>query len=139
MQIDTITKPLTITLNNQRAIKYVCQGPPLNEHLESGDVVIEGELATLLYRAVTGHEYNEHPDEADESRAIGARWTLVTTQSNTDAQLALIQFGHVIRPWLGWTKWDSNGHPILDAEEYKLEIPLDIPKNSPTPMRMVVV
>lgn len=139
MKINKVQRPLTITLNSKNEIKYACQGPPLNEHLEPGDTVVNGEIAELLYLSIAGHTFEEHPDEADKSRAIGARWRLCSFETARVAHMALIQFGHRIKPWFGSTPIDSDGHPVVNAEQHDLEIPLDIPVTAPVIMRMVVV
>lgn len=137
--IYAMQRPLTVLLSSTGEIKYVCQGEPPKEMQNLGDVVIKGEWADLLYLSVAGHAFEEHPDAADESRAIGARWKLCNISGARDVHLALIRFGHRIKPWLGCTPLDGAGHPLMDAAEHNLEIPLEIPKNAPISMRMIVV
>lgn len=140
-QIKLTRRPLMIAIDDRYNIIYVSWGPPPPNFFTGLYTLITGPLADQLYLALAGHAYGEHPSLADPARALAARreLTRITLIGARITRLALIRWGHKIKPWLGITKLDDNYWPILDAPEYNQVIPLTIPDDAPVEMKFVTV
>jgi len=92
--------------------------------------ILIGEPADWFFAAVTGRFFGMHPDEATVETALTAREVLRTMSAVDDgfraAWEAVRAHGPHIRPWLGTTKLDEHGRPILDdpCYEYEFELPI---------------
>lgn len=92
--------------------------------------ILVGEPADWLFAAVTGRFFGVHPDEATVEAALTAREVLRTMAEVDEgfrvAWEAVTAHGPHIRPWLGTTKLDEHGRPILDdpCYEYEFELPI---------------
>ena len=92
--------------------------------------ILIGEPADWFFAAVTGRFFGMHPDEATVETALTAREVLRTMSAVDDgfraAWEAVQAHGPHIRPWLGTTKLDEHGRPILDdpCYEYEFELPI---------------
>ena len=90
--------------------------------------ILVGEPADWLFAAVTGRFFGMHPDQASTAVAMTAR-EVIRTMAGVDegfraAQEAVEAHGPHIRPWLGTTKLDEKGRPILDDPCYEYEFEL---------------
>ena len=92
--------------------------------------ILIGEPADWFFASVTGRFFGMHPDEATVETALTAREVLRTMSAVDDgfraAWEAVKAHGPHIRPWLGTTKLDEHGRPILDdpCYEYEFELPI---------------
>ena len=135
---ETTFKPirpdLVIGINEHNAIVYVGWGAPPAGMLKEPATLLSGFLATLVYLAVAGRNYDEHPEEADWARSAEARRELAkqsrlarftkngrTTEDQLRAVLAQAVVGGYpgfIMPWLGTVALNELGQPITESPRY---------------------
>jgi len=127
-------RPLTIAVDEHNTIAYVGWGEPPAGMLGKQVTLLVGFLAELLFRAVAGRNYHEHPDNADWHTAQEARSELKkqsrlarfakngkTSEDQLKSVLAqVVAAGYpgFIHPWLGSIKLDKFGFPIMEDAEY---------------------
>jgi len=121
MEIETTKKLVTILISDRQQVKYVCWGPPPERG--ENDIVVGGYRAEVLYQALAGHTFEEHPDTATMDRALEARWKVAQMENAALLKLVLLNFGHRFEPWLGITRLDSQGRIVANPEaiSYPLE------------------
>lgn len=128
MQTYQTRYPLCVVVGTDHQVEYVGFGPPPPDHLPAGEkVIISGDMAVLLYVALTGHAYEDHPDSANINEASVAREeiTALNDEEARTAQAVVRTWGDHIQPWLFVTKLDDDGRPILDHLDYTKRISLE--------------
>lgn len=115
-----INKPLTVLVSDSQQVKYVCWGLPPERGVN--DILIAGERARLLYQALSGHAWGEHPATATPDKALKARWKISQMENTALLRLVLLNFGHRYEPWLGVTRL-VDGKIVANSEavSYPLE------------------
>ncbi len=104
-------------------IRVLCETCPTSAY-----VVVE-RPADCLYTAIAGHLYSvqaprdARPDLARLARGIIARNRGISEGWEIAARV-LDAWGPVVQPWLGVTKLDACGGPVMACAEYTERLPL---------------
>jgi hypothetical protein len=89
--------------------------------------VLTGQVAKLLYTAITGRLRSEDPHQATAQKALGARMALMCLPDDEDTRHAircLANLGNCYWPWHGATKTTREGRLIWDDPDYHRLIPI---------------
>ena len=132
-KITSFDRPLVLAVSDTYSVVYAGWGDPPPGAVKEDATLITGEIAELLYEALAGHTFGEHPKNAFASRArvrrsfINKRFKNMRVSPNSHqasatimlflAQAVVMQHKNVMMPWLGVTMLNERGNPVLDALE----------------------
>jgi len=133
-KVTSFDRPLVLAISESYSVLYAGWGNPPPGAVKEESTLITGEIAEWLYEALAGHIFGEHPENALASRARVRRHFINRRFKNMGvsptchqasammllflAQAVLIQHKNVMLPWLGVTRLNERGNPVLDAPEY---------------------